>query len=180
MLPFNERPLIERILNRLSGLSDDMFIISNHPDLDVGQDVRIFSDVLPGRGPLGGLITAFHYAKYPFVIVVACDLPFVNSALLAYECGIIVNKPFDVVIPRSPKGYEPMHAVYRVGHCLPAALKALSRNQMRVIAWFSEVRVCEVMPEEYKQFDPENLAFMNVNTPEEFINAENLARMIGE
>jgi hypothetical protein len=38
------------------------------------------------------------------------------------------------------------------------------------------VKVRVLTPEEIKQYDPAGLAFWNVNTPEEFLKAEELAQ----
>jgi molybdopterin-guanine dinucleotide biosynthesis protein A len=81
----------------------------------------------------------------------------------------------DVVIPRSEEGYEPLHAVYRRETCLPAIASAIAADQWKVIAWFPHVNVRVLTPEEIRQYDPSGLAFWNVNTPEEFSKAEEIA-----
>jgi hypothetical protein len=45
-----------------------------------------------------------------------------------------------------------------------------------VLSWFPQVRVHYLGPDELKRHDPGGLAFINLNTPEEFLRAENLAR----
>jgi molybdenum cofactor guanylyltransferase len=45
-----------------------------------------------------------------------------------------------------------------------------------VIAWFPQVKVRELSPDEVRACDPSGLCFWNVNTPEEFANAEKLAQ----
>jgi molybdopterin-guanine dinucleotide biosynthesis protein A len=51
----------------------------------------------------------------------------------------------------------------------------MDADQWKVIAWFPQVKVRALTPEEVKPFDPSGLAFWNVNTPEEFAEAEKLA-----
>jgi molybdopterin-guanine dinucleotide biosynthesis protein A len=75
------------------------------------------------------------------------------------------------------EGYEPLHAVYRRETCLPAIEAAIDADQWKVIAWFPQVKVRVLTPEEIKEYDPSGLAFWNVNTPEEFSKAESLAQM---
>jgi molybdopterin-guanine dinucleotide biosynthesis protein A len=76
---------------------------------------------------------------------------------------------------KSEEGYEPLHAVYRRETCLPAIEAAIDANQWKVIAWFPHVKVRILTPEEIKRYDPLGLAFWNVNTPEEFAEAERIA-----
>jgi molybdopterin-guanine dinucleotide biosynthesis protein A len=77
---------------------------------------------------------------------------------------------------KSGEGYEPLHAVYRRETCLPAIETAIDTDQWKVIAWFPQVKVRVLTPDEVRQFDPSGLAFWNVNTPEEFSRAETIAQ----
>src|SRR5947199_10316392 len=46
--------------------------------------VPVISDVLPGRGPLGGIYSGLSWTRTEFNLFLACDLPFVNARLLRY------------------------------------------------------------------------------------------------
>ena len=85
-------------------------------------------------------------------------------------------KEADVLIAQTGEGYEPFHAVYRRETCLPAIEAAIHEDKWKVTSWFSEVKLRKLMPDELKAFDPSVLCFWNVNTPEEFANAEKLAQ----
>jgi len=137
--------------------------------------LRCVPDLAPGRGALGGLYTALHAAKHPLVAVVACDMPFASHALFEYECDLLIESDVDVVIPSSAEGLEPLHAVYRRTTCLPAIEDALKAAEWKLIAWFSKVKVRTLTPEETARHDPQGLAFLNLNTPEELRLAEQLA-----
>ncbi len=58
----------------------------------------------------------------------------------------------------------------------PAIEAAIDADQWKVIAWFPQVKVRVLTADELKQFDPDGLAFWNVNTPDEFLQAEQLAQ----
>jgi molybdopterin-guanine dinucleotide biosynthesis protein A len=45
-----------------------------------------------------------------------------------------------------------------------------------VDAWFSNVQIRFVEKEEILQYDPEQLAFFNINTPEELKEAERIVK----
>ena len=59
--------------------------------------------------------------------------------------------------------------------CLPAIESAIEADQWKVIAWFPQVKVRILTPEEIKTLDPSGLCFWNLNTPEEFAEAERRA-----
>jgi molybdopterin-guanine dinucleotide biosynthesis protein A len=176
LMPFLGRPLIERILGRVSSLADELLITTNLQDGYRYLEIPLVPDIIPGRGILGGLYTALNAAHHPLVAVVACDLPFVSPEILTASLQTLEESDFDAVIPHSGKGLEPVHAIYRRETCLPAVEAAILANQWRMIAWHKHVNIRYLTEDEWQQFDPRGLAFWNVNTPEEFQHAEHLAR----
>ena len=173
--PFLKRPLIQRVIERLSPIADELIVTTNRPEDYAFLDLRLVSDLIPDRGALGGLYTAIASATHPFVAVVACDMPFANARLIEGMSRLMVQQEADVVIAKSDGGYEPIHAVYRRETCLPAIEKAINADKWKVIAWFPQVNVYELSEEELNSLDPDGLAFWNVNTPEEFAEAERIA-----
>jgi molybdopterin-guanine dinucleotide biosynthesis protein A len=182
---FLGRPLIQRVVERLSPVAEELIVTTNRPEdyafltspMDSlhGVPLSLRADLRPGRGALGGLYTAIASASHPIVAVVACDMPFASPTLLEAASRLLLDENADVVIPRSDEGYEPLHAVYRRETCRPAIEAAIDADQWKVIAWLPRVRVHVLTSEEIKGSDPSGLAFWNVNTPEEFSRAERIA-----
>jgi molybdenum cofactor guanylyltransferase len=175
LMPFLGRPLIQRVVTRIAPIADELIITTNRSVDYAFLGLPLFSDIHSGRGPLGGLYTALSSASQPLVAVVACDMPFVNPGLLAYQARTLEIESADVVIPFS-EGYEPLHAVYRRETCLPIVEWALSNSEWKLIAWFPKVNVRKLTGDECRQYDPLRLAFANLNTPQEWADAEELAR----
>jgi molybdopterin-guanine dinucleotide biosynthesis protein A len=172
--PFLGRPLIQRVIERLSPIADELIVTTNRPEDYAFLDLRLIADLKPGRGALGGLYTAIASATHPIVAVVACDMPFASPKLIEAASRLLVEEEADVVIARSDEGYEPLHAIYRRATCLPAIEEAIEADQWKVIAWFPQVKVRVLTPDEIKRYDTLGLAFWNVNTPEEFAEAERI------
>jgi len=163
------------VVERLSPIAEEVIVTTNRPEDYRFLGLALFSDLKPGRGALGGLYTAIASASHPIVAVVACDMPFASPAFFEGAAKLLLNEEVDVVIAKSEEGYEPLHAVYRRATCLPAIEAAIEADQWKVIAWFPQVKVHILTPEEVKRYDPSSLAFWNVNTPEEFVEAEKIA-----
>lgn len=176
LMPFLGRPLIQRILERLSPIAGETFISTNNPAEYAFLGLPTYPDLRPGNGALGGLYTALSIAKHPFIAVAACDMPFVSLTLFEYERDLLLESGADVAIPSTPEGLEPLHAVYRRETCLPVIEAALDAGKLKLVGWLSEVKVEIVSPEVWRRFDPQSVAFSNVNTPEEFQKAEERAR----
>lgn len=175
LLPFLGRPLIERVIERVAPLADEILITSNRPEEFSFLHIPVYADLKPGAGALGGLYTALCRAQYPLVGVVACDMPFASAALLAAERDLVTISGVDGAVPRIEGGYEPFHAVYRRDPCREAVRAALEAGERRLISWFPTVQLMFLTSAEIHRYDPSNLVFFNVNTPEEFQRAEELA-----
>ena len=173
---FLGRPLVQRVVERLTSLADEVILTTNRPDDYAFLKVPLFSDLKPGRGALGGLYTAIASASNPIVAVVACDMPFASARFFEEATRLLEDEEADVVIAKSEEGYEPLHAVYRRETCLPAIEAAIDADMWKVVAWFPQVKVRVLTSDEIKRYDSSGLAFWNVNTPEEFAKAEEIAK----
>jgi len=174
---FLGRPLIRRVIERVQPIADELLVTTNHPEDYAFLKLPLFTDLKPGRGALGGLYTALFSAKHSVVAVVACDMPFASAELFKAASDILVKEEADVVIAKSDEGYEPLHAVYRREICIPAIEAAIASDRWRMDSWFPQVKMRLLTSEEIKLYDPNSLAFSNINTPEEFAQAEQRAQL---
>jgi len=164
LVPLVGKPLIEHVLDRLSGLGEDVFITTNNPDALRYLGIRLVQDVVPGAGALSGLRTALETARGDPVVVVGCDMPFANQALFDYMLQRM--NCFDVVVPFIEGFYEPMHAVY-ARSCLPAVRRVLGQGKKQIISFFPQVRVLLIDSLAVRKLDPSGRAFLNINTPDD-------------
>jgi len=171
LLPFLGRPLIQRVLERVTPLADEILVTTNNPEAYRFLGVPLLPDTLPGRGALGGLFTALRAASNSQVAVIACDMPFINPDLLRSELDLLHSSGSDLVIPQLEGGLEPFHAVYRKESCLPEIEWALAADKWRVDSWFSRVRIYRMPEDEIRMIDPDLRSFWNVNTPDELEQA---------
>ncbi len=175
LMPFLGGPLIQRVVDRLTPIADEVIITTNTPEDYRFLGLRLFPDLIPDRGALGGLYTALSCARSPLTAVVACDMPFASPTLIEAMSRLITQEDADVVIPDSGGGLEPMHAVFRRETCLPAIKSAIDADEWKLISWFPQVKVRIMRPDEVARYDPNGLTFWNLNTPEEFAEAEKAA-----
>jgi molybdopterin-guanine dinucleotide biosynthesis protein A len=158
----NGQPLIEQIVAKLTGLSDDVIIVTNSPEKHDHLEARLVGDIYPGKGALGGIYSGLRAAANAYSLVVACDMPFLDLNLLRYM--ILLARGHDVVIPRIGGLPESLHAIYSKS-CLEPIDRLLARGGLKIIDFFPEVRVRYVGEDEVDIFDPQHLSFFNVNTP---------------
>lgn len=171
-LPVGGRPVIERVIQRVLPLSDDVTIITNTPTLYHHFGLHIEGDVYPGKGSLGGIYTAIYVARYQYCLVVACDMPFLNPDLLRHLVSL--TSGFDVVIPRIDEFPETLHAVYGRG-CLEPIERRLLADRLKIIGFFDDVRVRYVERDHVARFDANFHSFLNMNTPADWEYVQRLA-----
>ena len=98
-VPFAGRPLICRLVERLSPVADELIITTNEADKlgflhDMYPDltIRLVGDAYAERGALPGLYTALAAAENPYVAVVACDMVFASARLVVAE-ALAMHEP---------------------------------------------------------------------------------------
>ena len=172
-----DQNLLDLVINRVSPLSQETILVTAGRDAlvqsDKYQGLRTVTDVYPGKGPLGGVYTGLLTSKSSFNLVVASDMPFLNTALLRHM--IQVSAGFDLVVPRIGELVEPLHAIY-ARNCLEPMAHLLRRNELSVHRLFPLVSTRYVEADEIEQFDPEHLSFFNVNTRADLVKAEEIAQ----
>jgi molybdopterin-guanine dinucleotide biosynthesis protein A len=178
LIPFMGQPLVVRVIKRLSGLGDEMIVVTNKMSDYEFLGMPLVSDFYPGRGALGGLFTALKASNHPDVVVAACDMPFVSRSLLTHQIAVLQNTGCDAVMPKTSFGVEPFHAVYKRSTCLPLIKTALEAGAWRVDSWFKDANIRFLSQDETRDYDPLQIAFNNLNTPEDVKEAEELAKKL--
>jgi len=173
LLEFDGVPISERVLAALRPLFRELAIVANDPEPYAYLHLPIWPDRLPGKGPLGGLYTAVSNSAFSQSFCMACDMPFANRAIIQYLTQLA--HAVDVVVPRTPDGYQPLHAVYSKT-CLGPMESLLTANRLKIDHLFPAVRVRVVEEAELRRLDPLQCAFINVNTRQDLDSASALAR----
>jgi molybdopterin-guanine dinucleotide biosynthesis protein A len=176
-VPLLGRPLIEHVLAKIGSLGQEKTIlITNRPDDYAHLGLPTFKDVIPGKGALGGIYSALEHSQSDYVLILACDMPFLNPDLLLYMVALREEDggPYDVLVPLVAGHPQGLHAVYSQA-CRPPIREQIDANRLKVISFYDQVRVRCVEPPEWSRFDPQGLSFHNINTPEELLAAQQLA-----
>ena len=171
------RSLLQRVVSSISFFKSDIIIVTasgqsfsrfaDYPRL------KIVTDIYPGKGALGGIYTGLVASNSFYNLIVSCDMPFLNQALLHYM--IQVSPGFDAVVPRLGNMVEPLHAVYSKG-CLAPIERLLKQGNLKVSDILPRVKVRYVEAEEMDMFDPKHLSIFNVNTEADLRKARELIK----
>lgn len=177
--PIGGQPLICRVTERLAQVAEELVVVVNEAEratvLPLPAEAKVTVDRYPGKGSLGGLFTGLSAATSAgggWAVMVACDMPFLNVALLRYMLSL--REGHDAVVPVVEDRPEPLHALYSA-RCLPFMERRLQADDLKIARFFDEVRVRYVPEAELRRLDPELLSFFNINTQEDVDRAQALA-----
>lgn len=163
-LSVGEGTLFERSLAVLRSVFQTVFVVIAQDSPALQSDVSILRDLVPDCGSLGGLYTGLKQAVTPYVFVVACDMPFLDPAMVRYFTE--VKSDTDVVMAKLQNGLQPMHALYH-RRCLPIMESLIQARELKIqqLAAHPSLQVRLITPAELGAIDPEGRSFYNVNTP---------------
>lgn len=177
MEKIGDNTIIERVISRLNPITNKIILVTNKGNKSFAsiKDIEIVTDIFPEKGPLSGIYTGLYYSRNVTNIVVACDMPFLNTQLLEHMTKLLPS--FDAIVPRWPNGQlEPLHAVYSLS-CLPKIRINLEENQVSVNKFLKKMHVLHLNKRGFSAFDPELLSFFNVNTQADVDLANKIAIM---
>lgn len=159
------KSLLERVISCLAYFKSEIIVVTaREPLLPVPvsyPDLKVVSDIFPGKGSLGGIYTGLSNSRSLLNLVVASDMPFLNRRLLSYL--VEVSDGYDLVVPRFGGSIEPLHAVYS-RRCLAPMEQLIKQHDLKILKLFPLVKMKYVEEEEIDRFDPEHMSFFNINT----------------
>ena len=172
-LVVGEQTLLERGLAVLRSIFEEVLVViaQDSPGLDV--DARIVRDLVPDCGSLGGLYTGLKEATTPYIFVVACDMPFLDQAVISQFTSRRTSA--DIVMAKLAGRLHPMHALYSK-RCLPVIEQMVLARQLKIqeIVSRESLLVQYVTEADLVGIDPSGHSFQNVNTPEDLEVARSL------
>jgi molybdopterin-guanine dinucleotide biosynthesis protein A len=161
-------PLIEHVLQSLQSVFHDIIIVTNAPERYAAYRVNVVTDAFDTRGPLTGIYTGLMRSSTEYNFIVACDMPYLNPALISYMAGLVEGH--DVVVPSIDGLLEPLHAVYRK-RLIPLIEEQIKHDRRRIRELFDQVQMRYVTEQEIDRFDPKRTSFKNLNTPRDYEEA---------
>ncbi len=173
LLPCKYGLFIEAIHRKLTALFDNVLIVTNAPEQYAFLSCHTVMDLYPGMGTLAGLHAGLYHSRTSHIFAVACDMPYLNSALIRKIAAL--RDGAAVVIPEGDKGLEPLHALYG-SECLPPMERALLAGERRIVSFFSEVAVRYLFRDTVAELDPSFDSFRNINTPSDYFALRDLER----
>jgi molybdopterin-guanine dinucleotide biosynthesis protein A len=112
LLAIRGRPMVAHIYLQLRPHFDQILISTNTPEKYAFLGLPTVPDPIPDQGPLMGIAAALNASANELNVVIACDIPDINVALIR---RMLKEAPgYDAVVPMTDeRGIEPLFALYR-------------------------------------------------------------------
>lgn len=159
-LKIGTESFIEIIINKLQGLFQNIIISTKQPapyrHLESAK-ITIVNDRSKILGSLIGIYSVLRKSPTKYIFVIAVDMPTVESELI--KRLIKYCQGYDVVIPQTRKGLEPLCAAYSK-KCIPFIARQIRSGNYKIIDFFDKVKV--------KTIRLKKDGLFNVNTPKDY------------
>lgn len=155
LLPYNNKPLIEHVINAIEPQVDDIVISANR-NIDTYKQygTSVIGDTTQDyQGPLAGIAACISHCKHKLILIVACDMPNLPVDLTARLTSAIENKAICIAT------VDDHHqlAMLITADVKDSVLQNLDKQQLKLIQWVQS------LPHATVSFDDNPDAFLNLN-----------------
>lgn len=150
--------LLTRLARSFESVGIETVLVGRRSEY-LSSALETIDDEPPGIGPLGGVCALLRRAGDGVAVVVACDMPFLTSELLA---RLLDAADAPARAPRIAGEWEPMLARYNAPLALPVAARRAREGKTSLQGLLDELRA-----EPFALAPGEERALTDWDTPEE-------------
>lgn len=160
----NGVPIVQSICSQVQLLLSNVLIISNTPEDYRFLNIPVYKDIVPNKGPIGGLHTALELSFSPWIFVTPCDLPlFSFNGILALARE---TESTEVVCFSRENKLEPFPAIFNK-KLVPKLLKFLKAENYAMQRFLHSCEVTLVPIESNRDCVAPNI-LTNCNTVQDY------------
>ncbi len=153
--------LINRMVKKLNQVFAQTYVVvDDRQTYSFLQQGKVVTDIIPDKGPLGGLYTGLLHSETQYNYLAACDMPLITTDYLQFLRRQSLG--YDVLVPKHGGYLNPLAGIYNK-RCWPHIKHQLNRGNLKVKSFFSQVDVRLIPDYQLQKIgDPERL-FFNLN-----------------
>ncbi len=162
LIPLGNQRIVDKLANGLKEILEEIFIVTNFPELYFSSGVFLLGDIYPFKGPMAGLHSAMKNSKYD-IFAFACDMPFVKKEIIyALTDNHISNGNLATVAKYNNKIY-PLPGIYSKS-LLSELERLLLEDKLSMTKLLEDIGAFVL---DVANLDEEGLSFININTQED-------------
>ena len=179
LAPLSGAPMASWGLSVLEAAGLAVGLISDEEGVEAALALPARPDLEAGLGPIGGLWTALQWASErgdDGVLLLGCDMPLVNEALV--RAILDWDDAAPAVVPVGSEGPEPLCALYR-STCVPEVERRLHSDDRSLRGLAKALGAAFIGEDAVARVADAQTTFLNVNTVRERDRAEALLEARG-
>ncbi len=169
-LVLDGRTLLQRTVDAVCEVAGEVVLAAapgqRLPPVECRRPLRTVEDAFEGQGPLVAIAAGLRSLTAPVALVVACDMPFLQPALLRLLAQRAATGRH-LVVPIAAGQPQPLCSAFR-REALKVVQAHIEAGDRKIMSVADDLDVDRVAPHEWAAADPGGRSFENVNTPEEF------------
>lgn len=163
-LPFGGETMLDRVVRIVRQVAGEVIVVAR-ADQAVPAGVRVIHDPVEDQGPLAGIAAGLAASTTDLNIVVACDMPLINPAVLQRLADAI--GAHDACVAVADGHASALCGIYR-SRVSADAERLLAAGERRVMRLLDAVQTKRVDAAELRDIDPELATFVSCDTPEAY------------
>jgi len=169
LLKIDERKLMDSLIHKLKKEFDEIIIVTNRPELYIGLSHKITKDILPDKGPLGGIHAGLKICQSKYAFVVACDMPNINMKYVEFMKQKLSDENSYGCVTKFGDWIEPFSSFYSAD--LADHIETyLKEDRKSINGLLKNLEITYIKEEHARQFSPNWDMFLNLNTNEDLNN----------
>jgi molybdopterin-guanine dinucleotide biosynthesis protein A len=162
LISLNGKRLIDILVSKIRDIFEEIYIVTNFPDLYFYTGIPLLGDIYPFKGPMAGIHVALTNAKYD-IFAFACDMPFVKEEVIYELFERHRTQKSIITVPLYQSKIYPLPGIY--------SKKLL--YELEYLLKQDKLSMIKLLHDNYSQlidvanFDKEGLSFININTEED-------------
>ena len=159
LLKIDDTTFIERIIEAMKPLVNQIIIVSNNPEYDQFGYTRIEDDI-KDSGPLAGLYSGLKHSNSEFNLILSCDIPLIKTEMLKMLVEADYKNNEVTQIECNGKTM-PLIAIYQK-KCMHKCLELLQQGERRLRIAVNQMKTNTILID--TEFD---VFVQNINTKED-------------
>ncbi|CAH2214913.1 molybdenum cofactor guanylyltransferase [Tepidibacter aestuarii] len=169
-LKINGVRLIDYLIDKLKLEFEEIIIVTNKKEFYKNCKVKIVSDEIKDKGPLGGIHRGLKEASSEYVYFIACDMPTINLDYIRYMKSMI--KDADACVTKSQNHIEPLNSFYNK-RIVKDIEKYIYEDKRSLFLFISNINTIYIKEDKARGFSPNWDMFRNLNTQEDLTTDNN-------
>jgi molybdenum cofactor guanylyltransferase len=178
LLKVGGQSIVGRQVELFEDLFEQVILVSNQPVEFVAWECMIVSDLLPVRSSLTGVHAGLFYTRSSHAFIAAGDMPFLKREMIQLLMQNLEPR-WDVIVPVTQEGYQPLCAVYSK-RCLKPIEDQAAKGDLKISKLYSKIKVKKIAEETLRQIDPDLISFFNINTQEDWTLSQKMGVSIAD